>query len=215
MKLNLFLAAAIALLLCSTLSYAAPARRKYVDTATYKKDTLTKVSYGIKAGLNMNQISGTETYKQDYVPGFSGGVFIASTRKKVGFRADAMVSSSRYNLVDDSSHHNAYFSLLYADITAVLEVQVLPWLWVHAGPQVSAFISVTEKPNSGGLDPKNYFASPNFATVGGVELRLPKKIILGARYVYGISDIRSDIATITTQAWTTKTIHAYIGYRIK
>lgn len=213
MKIFSYLTALVALL---AFTHQSLAQSRKAGAAYYKKDSLTKVHYGIKAGVNLNQVTGAETYKPDFTPGFSGGGFIASTRKWIGFRADAMISSSRYNLVDDSSFTNAHFNIINADITALLEIQIIPSLWLQVGPQFSTFISVSQKPDApNSLDPKNYFTANNFSAVGGLELRLPYNLALGARYVYGFSDIRSDIATVTTEAWNTRTIHTYIGYRFK
>lgn len=215
MKISYYVAALVAVLLFSNSSFAQSRNKRY-DSTYYKKDTLIKVHYGIKAGVNLNQITGTETYKQDFTPGFSGGGFIASTRKWIGFRADAMISSSRYNLVDDSSFTNAHFNIINADIVALLEIRIIPRVWLQLGPQFSTFISVSQTPDApNSLDPKTYFTANNFSAAGGIEVRLPYNFDLGARYVHGFSDIRSDIATVTTEAWKTRTIHTYLAYRFK
>lgn len=185
-----------------------------IDSMRFKKDTLTKVCYGIKAGANMNSIMGDSTYKKGMTPGFAIGGFVSSDRKKLGVRAEVMISSSKYDIKDDSFHHNSYFSLLNADIVALAEYEIAKGLWLQAGPQFSTFISVNENPSLG-IDPRNYFKANNFGGVLGLEYRASKHIHAGARYVQGLSNIRSNIATNTGQSWMTSTIHLYVGYRIK
>ena len=140
MKIFSYLTALIAL---SAFTHQSFAQSRKAGAAYFRKDSLTKVHYGIKAGVNLNQVTGKETYKPDFTPGFSGGGFITSTRKWIGFRADAMISTSRYNLVDDSSFTDAHFDIINADIAALLEIQIIPSLWLQVGPQFSTFISVS------------------------------------------------------------------------
>ena len=182
----------------------------------YRKDTLTKVHYGLKIGANFNQIGGDSTFKKDYTPGFAAGGFIASERKRLGIRAEVMVSSARYNIKNDSSNNDAYFSVLYADINALLEFAIIPKvLWIQAGPQFSSFITVSQHPE-GKLEAHNRFSSSDFSAVGGLEARFAKHFSVGARYVYGFSDLRSDISiNSTSQEWKTNSIHIYAGYTLK
>lgn len=184
-----------------------------VDTFSHVKDTLTKVSFGVKLGAQFNQIQGSETFQQGYVPGVVGGAYIASTRKKWGVQAEALVSTSRYNLLNDSSNNGAYFSVAYVNIAAMPEYEIMKHIWIQLGLQFSTFISVTRDPAQP-LDAKNYFQPKEFSGVAGVEVRLRKNFTAGARYIYGFSNIRNTFDSSTTQSWTTRSAQVYVGYRL-
>jgi Outer membrane protein beta-barrel domain len=174
------------------------------------KDTLSKVSYGIKLGAQFNQITGNLDFQQSYVPGIVGGAFIASTRKKWGIQADALVSTSRYN----SDSGGSYFSIVYINIEVLPEYEIIHNLWLQLGPAFSSFISVNRTPTTP-IDAKNYFQQRDFSGVIGLEAKLPKHFIVGAHYILGLSNIKNDLLSATSQSWMTRSIDAYIGYRFK
>ncbi len=217
MKSKLLLTILLAALSFPGIIYAQSAPIEPADSLYMHKDTLTKVSYGIKLGANFNQITGNETFKQDFSPGIAGGIFVVSTKKKWGIQAEAMISSARYNLQLETgdSLRTTYFSFINADIAVMLEYELLPKIWIQAGPQFSTFISIKDIAPNNTLDPINYFQSSNFSGVLGLDARITKHFNAGVRYIYGISNLRSGMSVFTSEAWMTRTIHAYIGYRFK
>lgn len=186
------------------------------DSFYNKKDTLSKVTYGVKVGANFSQLQGADIFTKGYTPGVAGGLFVASTRKKWGIAAEGMVSTAKYNLqtIPSDSLKISYFNIFYADVAVLVEFEVVPKIWIQVGPEISLLMSVSKSP-SGGLDPGNYFQSRNFAGAGGVEAQVLKHFNVGGRYLYGFTDIKSQIAPLSNSAWMTSAIHVYVGYRFK
>jgi hypothetical protein len=84
-----------------------------------------------------------------------------------------------------------------------------------AGPQFSSLVSLKDL-NNASNDVKSSFKSGNFSAVIGAELRV-MKLTVGARYLLGLTDINNVSASSATnasnEAWKTRTVQLYLGFR--
>jgi outer membrane protein with beta-barrel domain len=179
-----------------------------------KKDTLVKVAFGVKIGAIFNQVNGKATFQTGYTPGAFAGASLESTRKKWGIQAEALFNTARYNLLNDSIQSNAYFSVVFVNIVALPEYEIVPHLWLQLGLEFSSFLSLSRQPSEA-LDPKNYFQPRDFSAVAGIEAKLPKHFTVGARYIFGLSNIKSDYITSASQSsekWMTRSALVSVGY---
>jgi hypothetical protein len=93
-----------------------------------------------------------------------------------------------------------------------VEYKIVPRLWVQAGPQFNVLLSA-KSDNKLYDDPKKFFNTSSLNIVGGLEARLPAHLVAGARYILGLTDINNPSGSRTNEAWRTRTIQAYLGFR--
>jgi hypothetical protein len=189
-------------------------RSQSLDSLRETKDTLIKVNFGVQLGARFTQIQGNETFQSNYLPGIVGGAFIESTRKKWGIQAAVLFNTERFNLLNDSTQNNAYFSIVCVNILAMPEYEIIPHLWLQVGIEFGGFLSLSLNP-AGNIDPKNYFQPRDFSGIIGLEAKLPKRFTIGARYMLGLSNIKNDyISAISpsSQSWTTRAAQVYVGF---
>jgi Outer membrane protein beta-barrel domain len=173
-------------------------------------DTLSVVGMGAKIGLDYNSITGKTSFKDANTVGFSAGGFAYVERKNIGIRVEGLVHYTTYHL-RDSFISGGSLNNVSIDIPVLFEYNFLPHAWIQIGPQFSTLVSVTYDRATPDNDPKNFFQTDNFSGVIGLELRLPYKLSLGARYTYGFSNIR---ASESPEKWNASAIQAYLGLKI-
>ncbi len=187
--------------------------------------TAPKAQFGVKAGLNMQQISGT-LWEKSYATGAHGGFWARIHKNNIGVRAEILASSTRYNcsgfdsagkhypFIADSAGNKGDFSALYLDIPVMLEYTFAERISVQAGVQYSNLISLNNltplKPNY-----KTLFVPGEFAFVGGIEINLPYNFSIGGRYKHGLSNVNNEIISNSVDAWKTTGIQVFICYKIK
>jgi hypothetical protein len=183
-----------------------------IASAPKDRDTLSKVSVGVKAGVNFNTISGDEVFQQKYTAGITGGAYASVIRKNVGIRIEGLIRPAEYHL-QDSIEKDAHFTLISLDIPILFEYQPAPWISVQAGPQFSTLLSVKKHP-SDSTDPGTYFQVNDISGVIGIEGKLAKYVSFGVRYIIGLSNIHIDQSTRSMQAWHTSAVQVYAGVKL-
>jgi hypothetical protein len=150
------------------------------------------------------------TWEQAYKPGILIGAFGSVKKNSWGLRVEATLNSAQYAVKDSLAQHT--WKALYLDIPVLVEYKLMKRLWLQGGVQLSRVLSMTSN-NSDVTNPKSYFNAGNFSGVVGLEGRLPLHIVAGARYVMGVTDIKSPSIVATGDAWKTRTIQLYLGFR--
>ena len=169
------------------------------------------MTFGAKAGLNMQTISGGRYFEDSYKAGVSGGAFISVNRYRHGVRAEALVKTGRFNLYNGNSHYNT----IGIDVPVLYEVKLIDRLWLQFGPQFSAMVSARSSGAGGNrVDVKNRFRAADLAAVGGLEVTLPYRLVGGMRYIFGFVDVNNtNYIYATPETWRNKSIQIYLGYR--
>jgi len=170
---------------------------------------LPKVHAGLVLGANFEQLSGNN-WEQAYKPGVVFGAFGELTKNGWGLSVAALFNTSQYNLTDSATAGT--FRAFYLNVPVLVEYRVIPRVWLQLGPQFGDLLSI-KSGNSTLNDPKSYFNTSNVSGVVGVEARLPLHMLVGARYVLGFTDLRKESIGSATDAWKTRTIQAYVGFR--
>lgn len=180
-----------------------------------KDSTQPKIGFGVKAGANMQTISG-DIWDNTSKTGPTGGFFVRMYKKKFGGRAEVMVSSMKLTspVITDSMGNKGDFRATSLDIPVMLEYSIIPRLAVMAGMQYTNLLSVANLTDING-DIKKIFKQGEFSAVVGLEVKLPYKISVGGRYRYGLSNINNTTISGTTDRWSTQAIHLYVAYNIK
>ena len=177
--------------------------------------TPLKATGGLKLGANFGMMNGKEAFTNSYNEGVKGGVYIGSRNEYLGVKCELLLSSSRFSL-QDTFQNGGHLSNFNLDVPVMLDVKVIPILWAQLGLQYSTLIASTQDP-SGNEDPKTWFQTRNFSVLAGLECKVYKNFVLGARYVYGLTDIKSPkqpyIAALPS-AWKNSTIETYLAFKV-
>ena len=184
----------LALFLC-----AATAVRAQVPVLS----AIPKFDLGIKGGVNYEQLNGPGV-STDYNPGFQGGIFIGVRKKRIGVQVEGLVSFSKYNIAD--SVRNGEFKATYINIPVLFEYKIIPLLWLQVGPQFSGIVSIKSPDNFVG-DAKSLFSSSAASGVVGLELKTPLHINVGARYVFGLSNVNN----FGDDSWKQRVFEVHVG----
>jgi hypothetical protein len=183
-------------------SFAAPGRHK---------KALIRMTFGAKVGLHMQELDGGRTYESAYKPGITGGVFLSVNRYKHGIRVEGLLHTARFN----SYHGDSHINTLAVDIPVLYEVKIIDRLWLQFGPQFTNLISAKSSGAGGNrVDVKNRFRNADISAVLGLEVTASRRIVVGARYIYGfIDENNTSFVTATPESWRNKSIEFYLGYR--
>lgn len=179
------------------------------------------IDLGVKVGANFAQLRG-DSWESGYKTNYLAGIFTGLRFKKFGVQVEGFFSQTKYRTVGKSfyrdypsvqyrqpvdSTQSGNFGVGYINIPVLLQFKVLPMLWVQAGPQYSGIVSVRDADDLV-QDSKDLFRNNDFCGVVGLEAKLPVKVVIGARYVFGLSSINN---TSTSGAWQQNTIQLHVG----
>ncbi len=177
--------------------------------------TAPKPYFGIKAGVNMQSITGAD-WVSGYNTGFSGGFFAGLHKNRIGVRLEILASTTHYKskISIDTDGNIGDFNVTYLNVPLLLDYTIIRnHLSLQVGPQYSNMVSVS-KNSQLYADPKVLYKSGEFAGVIGLEANLPHKIIVGARYNYCFTNMNNQ-ATTSTETWQNTSLQVYIGYCVK
>jgi hypothetical protein len=166
---------------------------------------------GIKAGANFEQLSGTPR-QQAYEPGVAVGLYLEVRSKKIGVQVEGLINTANYAFKGVDYYNNNYPLLIslrakYLSIPILFQYKLIRHLWLQVGPQYSHLLSMK------GMDyikiEKVFIRPDDVGGVLGLELKLPFRLNMGARYILGFSNVNPGNAT---GAWHTSSIQAHIGF---
>lgn len=173
------------------------------------------VKIGIKAGANLNQISG-QTFKDGYDLSYHlGGFAEIDFNKKWGIQPEVLWSQSKTTRSSgfNSIYQNAFSSsgdqqikLDYLSIPILLRYNVGKILTLNAGPQFGILLNQNDNLLVNG---NNAFKKGDFAMVFGTQLNFNFLRVYG-RYNIGLQNI-NDIDN--KEKWTNQQIQLGVGLR--
>lgn len=185
--------------LFSSASYAGPGIAKKI---------VPKFTLGVKAGVNMQQISG-DLSGEKYNAGFVGGLFAGVTKNKIGVQIEGLIKSAKVDYKPAIAATTATIKTVSLDIPIMFEYKLFWHVWLQAGPQFSSIISFNS--NNSAITEKN-LNTTNFDGLVGLQANLPARISVGARYVLGLTDMNKSVPA-ATQAWNSRSIQLSVGFR--
>lgn len=176
---------------------------------------------GIKLGANMDRTAGDEI--ENKFNGFIfGGAYAGVKFTKVRVQAEALFSRSTITTSDNfktafkdylsgsaQDLKNGTFKMNELSIPVMVGFNLVPkLLWIEAGPQYTAVVSV--KDVDGFLaESKRVFKTGYVSGMVGASLELPFSLNAGLRYVFGLSDRNN---TDVPEHWKTSHIQLHVGY---
>ncbi|MCU7616564.1 PorT family protein [Chryseobacterium sp. PBS4-4] len=149
-----------------------------------EKTSSSPVRFGIKAGLNVASINDNEFKSK---PGIYGG-FFANIPVASSFSVQPEILYSgmgaKFKSVSD-----ARLNLDYIAVPIMLQYNILPELYLEAGPQFSFAISQKIKGDGGSADVDSLFKGFDFGVGLGAGYYFAQGFGLTARFVAGATDI--------------------------
>ncbi len=185
-----------------------------------------KVDLGVKVGANFSSLSGTG-WDNGLKAGILGGVYGGAHVEKFGGQIELLFSQVKYDLNTKEfynagknalginpqfknqadSNKNGSVAVSYLQVPILFNIKVKGPLWVQVGPQYTSLIGLNDKENIF-TDVKTVVNTGDVAGIAGVWINL-SKINVGARYIFGFSDLNS---SSIADSWKQRMIQLHIGY---
>ncbi|MDR3025312.1 porin family protein [Chryseobacterium sp.] len=160
------------------------AQNTSTDAAPPSTSSPSKIKFGLKAGLNVSNLSNMDMKSK---AGFYGGVFMnIPVAKDFSVQPEVLYSNVGAKQKGDS---NAKLEVEYISIPVMFQYKVIPNLYVEAGPQFSFLMDARLKDSVGSLLLKNATRGFDFGIGLGAGYDITKNIGVNVRYTAGLSDI--------------------------
>lgn len=180
-----------------------------------------KVNLGIKAGVNLSRLDG-ESWEGGYKTNLLGGAWLSLRGRYFGVALEGLFSQTSYVTGNgfDSIYHqyinagkdsirNASFKLNYFNIPLLAELRVFDRAWIQAGPQYSGVVSIDDK-DEFLKDSEGLFKKGSIAGVVGLNVEVTKHLIVGGRYVFGLSNVNNNYDQVK-ESWKRRDIQIHLG----
>lgn len=192
-----------------------------IATAAHAQIT-PKLDFGVKLGANLNQVDG-KYFENGYKANILGGAYAGVNWLTFGGQIEALFTQSTYTTGNDfysgfksvynntaDSAKNRSFKVNYLNIPVLANFNFIPRVKVQVGPQFSGVVSVRDVDNLV-KDAKGLFKSGDISGVVGLWVNLPANLNVGARYIFGFSNVN---ATTIGDSWKNRTLQLHVGYQI-
>jgi len=171
---------------------------------------------GRKIGTNISQITG-RSFDQGFQWGFSAGAFAElNFTSKWGIQPELLFNqtqtqtASNFNDVYEEGINSRNVSLNYLSIPVLLSWKIIPLLSIQAGPQFGILLNTSQNITTNGV---NAVKNGDFSLVGGAQLNVGG-LKLGARYIYGFTDLNDLPPPGNVDTWKNQNFQIYVGLRI-
>jgi hypothetical protein len=151
-----------------------------------------QAAIGLKAGLNVSNLSNSTGYDMGSKLGFNGGLLAhIHLNPSLALQPEAVYSSQGAKYTITGTEHT--LSLNYINIPVQLQYMFNNGFRLQTGPQVGFLAGVKDKVND---EETGYFTSQDFKTIdfswtAGLGYLSTSGIGVDARYNFGISDINN------------------------
>ncbi len=177
-------------------------------------EAVPKVDLGVKLGANFQQLSGNPSVQ--YKGGVVGGLFVGLHKNRMGVQVEGLVKTVDYSvkvlqptMPPMATYASASVSTITLEVPVLFEYRIFWRIWAQAGPEFSSILSA----KNGTEDFKNHFDSHDFGAVIGLEAHLHVRLNIGARYIYGVTNINNESVSGVSGAMKNRTAQAYLGFR--
>jgi hypothetical protein len=175
---------------------------------------LPKVDLGVKVGANFQELSGN--LSSQYRGGVVGGIFVGLHKNRMGVQVEGLVKTVSYDLKvllptmpPIATYASANINAISLEVPVLFEYKIFWHIWAQAGPEFSSILSAKD----GSTDYKNHFDASDFGAVIGLEAHLPMKLNIGARYIYGVTNINNESVSGVAGSMKNRTAQIYVGFR--
>jgi hypothetical protein len=180
-----------------------------------------RLKAGIKAGLNFSQLKG-DSWESGYKTNLLGGVYLGVQGPKLGVQAEGLFTQSTYvtgtdfkqiglnhfNNIADSARQGS-FRVNSLSIPLLLNLKLFNNAVIQLGPQYTGIVSVDDK-DALLKDAASLFSKGDLSGVAGLWIELPMHLNIGARYIFGLTDVNN--SDQLQESWKRKVVQVHLGY---
>lgn len=191
----------LAVALIATLAVTAQVQNPDMAHKPLRTDIEVKPRFGIKAGVNLAKLNidddvASTTFNTTTKTSFHGGFFaniplggILRLQPEVVYSGQG----SKLNgplISNTGTSENYEVDMHYVNIPVMFQLQTMSGFYAELGPQVGFLVNSEEDRNSGANAPiKDWVKKTDFGVAGGIGYTTRVGLGVGARYVYGISNV--------------------------
>lgn len=190
----------LAVALIATLAVTAQEQNPDMAHKPLRTDMEVMPRFGIKAGVNLAKLNVEDGVSTDFntttKTSFHGGLFaniplggILRLQPEVIYSGQG----SKLNgplLSDMSTSENYEVDMHYVNVPVMFQLQTMSGFYAELGPQVGFLVNSEQDRNSGENAPiKDWVKKTDFSVAGGIGYSTRVGLGVGARYVYGISNV--------------------------
>ncbi|MFY1046270.1 porin family protein [Chryseobacterium sp. GP-SGM7] len=140
--------------------------------------------FGIKAGFNLSSIN-VDGFEAK--PGIYGGVFAnIPVSTYVNVQPEVLYNAAGAKLKDVNK---ADLNLEYISVPVMIQYNILPELYVEAGPQLGVAINKKIRTDGGSAEVKEYFKDFDFGVGFGAGYYFGRNFGITTRYIAGVMDV--------------------------
>lgn len=147
----------------------------------------SQISYGVKGGLNLATVGGSDVRDADTRMGFHAGGFLGLSLLGLAAFEGGVYFSQKGNV--ESGLADIEVISTYIDIPIVAKISFLPFTHIFAGPQFSFLLNSKVSYPDGDLDISDLTNSTDLAAVVGLGMNLPMGLRLSAGYDFGLVSV--------------------------
>jgi len=188
------------------------------------------LGFGIKAGLNFTNVTGTSDVSNSSETGYQVGLFLdPSSASILGSRTELVYSHQGYNYATGQTTGKVFLD--YIMLAQLMRINITHFFQIQLGSQIAYLTNAkvdSAGPSTGNAQVDqalNYYNRIDFGFSGGVEVRPFMGILVGVRYnlsltnLYKIPDVSSGqappsyIPTTNDINFKNNLLQIYVGYR--
>lgn len=167
---------------------------------------------GIKAGTDMNKITG-EPFSKQFTYGYQAGVFAEiGITPKFGIQPEVIFSQVNVDTANSFKDVTGFqnldkVKLQYLKIPVLLTYKPNPFVVFQAGPQFGKLI---DKNKNIGQNGRSVFADGDLSLTAGLQVNILKIRVYG-RYAVGLKDLND---TGSPEKWTSRNVQLGLGFAL-
>jgi hypothetical protein len=187
------------------------------------------LGFGIKAGLNFTNVTGTSSISNGNETGYQVGIFLdPSTKSILGSRTELVYSHQGYNYSTGQTTGKVFLD--YLMLAQLMSINITHFFQIQIGTQFGYLLNAkvdSSGPSTGNAQVDqalNYYNRFIFGFSGGVEVRPFLGILVGARYNLSLTNLYktpdyssgqppSFLPSTSDVNFKNNLVQVYVGYR--
>lgn len=147
-----------------------------------------ETKFGVKAGMNLSNITGDNTDENDMKVGFHAGAFV-----NIGVSDKFSVQPEILYSMQGAKDNDGSLDLSYLNIPIMARYLIAEKFSLEAGPQIGILMSAKSKSDGGGdVDVKDFLNTTDIGIGVGAAYDITENIGVGLRYTLGVSNINKE-----------------------
>ena len=152
-----------------------------------------EIQYGLKAGINISDLTGVTFGWEPRVSIHFGGVLEIPISEDMSIQTELLFSSQGVN--DSSFFSDDQIITNYLNLPVNAKYFITEDFSIELGPQLGILLSANSEIDGSDENIKGDLNSLDFGLNTGIEYKFENGLNLGFRYVFGLSNVAKDISS--------------------